>query len=159
MRAGALGTAGCALLITTAGILPAGCAYHRLVVPEPIPGSAVYYTRNSSAFFWGAVERREVASECQSNALSEVRVVTSVPQALATVLTLGIWMPSTVQYKCGKRPLMEGDMSAGSMSDSAEDDKAADGGPMPFTPPSSPQPTPGGAEPGTGGIATPPQGR
>lgn len=93
-----------ALLATTPLL---GCAHHRLVVPEPVPATG-YHARTSHAFFWGFSEPRIVATECSENALSEVRVVTSLPHALAATATLGLWMPLKVEYKCGKRPLQEG---------------------------------------------------
>ncbi|HYD38323.1 MAG TPA: hypothetical protein VEA60_11960 [Allosphingosinicella sp.] len=82
-----------------------GCAYHQLRVAEP-NGYGDFHSANSNAYFWGAVEETRVADKCATNLIDEVRVVTSVPQALATVLTLGIWMPATVKYKCAKRPIL-----------------------------------------------------
>ncbi|HEX6375984.1 MAG TPA: hypothetical protein VFZ91_09710 [Allosphingosinicella sp.] len=81
------------------------CAWHQLRVAEP-NGYGDFHTANSNAFFWGAVEPTKVAAKCETNLIDEVRTVTSLPQALATVLTLGIWMPATVKYKCAKRPIM-----------------------------------------------------
>ena len=89
----------------------AGCAHHRLIVPEPVPATE-YYARTTHAYAWGLIEPRSVATECHSNSLAEVRVVTSLPQAIATVATLGIWMPSRIEYKCGKRPLQEGSLDS-----------------------------------------------
>ena len=86
-----------------AAILFSGCAHHRLTVAEPNPYGD-YHQVTTHAFLWGAVERTEVASQCETNLLSEVRVLTSLAQALGTALTAGLWMPSTVQYKCAKRP-------------------------------------------------------
>jgi hypothetical protein len=82
-----------------------GCAWHNLRSAEP-NGYGDFHTVHSDAFFWGAVEKTTVADKCATNVIDEVRVVTSLPQALATVLTLGIWMPATVKYKCAKRPVM-----------------------------------------------------
>jgi hypothetical protein len=82
-----------------------GCAYHQLRVAEP-NGYGDFQTVHSNAFFWGAVEETKVADKCATNVIDEVRTVTSLPQALATVLTLGIWMPATVKYKCAKRPIL-----------------------------------------------------
>lgn len=81
------------------------CAYHQLRVTEP-NGYGDFQTVHNNAFFWGAVEETKVADKCATNVIDEVRVVTSLPQALATALTLGIWMPATIKYKCGKRPIL-----------------------------------------------------
>ena len=81
------------------------CAYHQLRVAEP-NGYGDFHSANTNAYFWGALEETKVADKCATNLIDEVRVRTSVPQALATVLTLGIWMPATVKYKCAKRPIL-----------------------------------------------------
>lgn len=95
------------------------CAQHRLIVPEPVPATD-YYARTTHAFAWGLVEPRTVATECRSNVLDEVRVVTSLPLAIASVATLGIWMPSRVEYKCGKRGVEEGSLESGAIAPARE---------------------------------------
>lgn len=85
-----------------------GCAYHRLVTREPNPGDQFYHRVHSSALAWGAIEQQKVADKCETSLLSEVRVQTSLAQALASVLTLGFWQPSTVEYRCAKNPTGEG---------------------------------------------------
>jgi hypothetical protein len=81
-----------------------GEARHQLTVDEPEP-SGNYVRVKSHAYFWGLyVPKAIVARECVSDALDEVCVMTSLPQALATVLTLGIWMPATIEYKCRASP-------------------------------------------------------
>ena len=85
-----------------ASLLLSGCAMHRLVVANPNPtGEPV--TVDSSAFGFGALERRTVA-DCPTNLLDEVRVHQNLGQALATVLTLGLWMPARIEYRCAKVP-------------------------------------------------------
>ena len=81
------------------------CAHHNLRAVEP-NGYGDFHKVNTNAFFWGAVEETKLADKCATNVIDEVRTVTSLPQALATVLTLGIWMPAKVEYKCAKRPIL-----------------------------------------------------
>jgi hypothetical protein len=82
--------------------LLAGCAQHRLIVAHPNPtGEPV--TVSSNAFGLGTLERRTVA-DCPTNLLDEVRVHQNLGQALATVLTLGLWMPIRIEYRCAKVP-------------------------------------------------------
>lgn len=86
--------------------LLAGCAQHRLIVAHPNPtGEPV--TVSSNAFGLGALERRTVA-DCPTNLLDEVRVHQNLGQALATVLTLGLWMPIRIEYRCAKVPTAVG---------------------------------------------------
>lgn len=105
------------------------CAYHQLRVAEP-NGYGDFQTVHSNAYFWGAVEKTAVADKCATNVIDEVRVVTSLPQALATALTLGLWMPATIKYKCAKRPILpdedEGD-GAGQPSGEAHDGERSQG--------------------------------
>lgn len=83
-----------------------GCAQHRLIVPQPNPTGAPI-TVNSDAFAFGTVQRRTVV-KCDTNIIDEVRVHQNLGQALVTVLTLGIYMPSTIEYMCGNIPNAEG---------------------------------------------------
>jgi hypothetical protein len=79
-----------------------GCAEHRLIVQRPNPTGAPK-TVQSNAFAFGAVQRRSVAA-CDTNLIDEVRVHQSFGQALATVLTLGLYMPTKIEYVCANVP-------------------------------------------------------
>lgn len=95
MRHKVLAVAGAAVL--------AGCAQHRLVVPRPDPiGQPV--TVQSDAFFFGVKQPRKVA-KCPTNLMAEVRVHQNLLQALATVVTLGLWQPARLEYRCAKIPV------------------------------------------------------
>lgn len=96
-----------ALSIIAVLTLLSGCAQHRLIVPRPNPTGAPI-TVNSAAIAFGTVQKRNVA-KCDTNILDEVRVHQNLGQALATVLTLGIYMPTTIEYVCGNVPSPEGD--------------------------------------------------
>lgn len=90
--------------LVLAALLIQACAYHRLAVPIPNPPDQTYHAVNSSAFGWGAIEQQRVASACETNLLSEVRVKTSFWQALGNVVTLGLWQPARIEYRCSKLP-------------------------------------------------------
>jgi len=83
--------------------LIAGCAQHRLIVPNPNPEAYRPPIVHSNAFGLGAVQRRNVA-QCPSNLIDEVRVHQNLGQSLASVLTFGLWMPTTIEYRCAKVP-------------------------------------------------------
>lgn len=95
----------CALLALS-GLTLSGCAEHRLVVqrPNPQPGPT---TVESAAIGWGASQKRNVA-DCKSSIIDEVRVKQNVGQALVSVLTLGFYMPTTIEYVCGNVPSAPG---------------------------------------------------
>ena len=84
-----------------------GCARYRVVVPEPTPATD-YRAETMHAYFWGAIEDTQPTDNCDANAIDEVRVQHTVPNILATVLTLGIWMPLKVEWKCAKRAQGDG---------------------------------------------------
>lgn len=87
-------------LLCAVFLLLSGCATHRLIVEHPNPTGASE-TVSSSAFGWGAVQRRTVA-KCDTSIIDEVRIRQNFGQALATVLTFGAWMPTSIEYRCGK---------------------------------------------------------
>jgi len=95
-----------ALLLALLIALP-GCARYRVAAPEPTPGTE-YERRTMHAFLWGAIEDTEPATNCVENAMDEVRVQQTLPNVLATVLTLGVWMPLEVEWRCAKRRPGEG---------------------------------------------------
>ena len=89
-------------LFVACAMMLAGCAQHRLVVARPdLTGQPVKV--DSNAIGWAAKQRRTVA-ECPTNLLGEVRVHQNILQAAATLLTLGLWMPTKLEYRCAKVP-------------------------------------------------------
>ena len=91
-------------------LLLQGCAYHRLVVRNPDPADQYYHPVQSTALGWGAVQQQSVATQCETSLLSEVRVRTSLGDALLSVLTLGFVQPSRIEYRCAKKPAEEGEI-------------------------------------------------
>lgn len=87
-----------------------GCAYHRLSTLVPNPADQTYHPVDSSALAWGALEQQRVADKCPNSLLAEVRVRTSFVESLATVLTLGFWQPSHIEYRCSKAPTGVGEI-------------------------------------------------
>lgn len=69
-------------------------------------GSEVSH-QNVNFFFWGAIQspKRIVTPICDSlgsNGMAEVTVKNNFGYSLLTVVTLGIWSPARVEWKCGK---------------------------------------------------------
>ncbi len=90
------------LILIACIVTLAGCAEHRLVVRTPNPGTPPT-TVESAAIGWGASQKRTVVN-CESNIIDEVRVKQNVGQALVSLLTLGFYMPTTIEYICGNVP-------------------------------------------------------
>lgn len=93
-------------MIAPAALLLSACAEHRLVVARPNPTGPPIGV-NSNAYAFGTVQPRTVAN-CDTNIIDEVRVKQNLGQALLTVLTLGIYMPTRMEYICGNVPSPEG---------------------------------------------------
>ncbi|UOE48530.1 Bor family protein [Mucilaginibacter sp. SMC90] len=75
-------------------------------------GSEVSH-QNVNFFFWGAIQspKRIVTPVCDSlgsNGMAEVTVKNNFGYSLLTVVTLGIWSPARVEWKCGKPCAKEG---------------------------------------------------
>ena len=98
------------LPLLAALMLLESCAYHRLAVKNPNPADQTYHPVNSTALAFGAAEELKIAEKCETDLLAEVRVRTSLGQALITVLTLGFVQPSRVEYRCSKAPTAKGEI-------------------------------------------------
>lgn len=63
--------------------------------------------QNVNFFFWGLVQKpaRITTPVCDSlnvNGMAEVTVKNNFGYSLITVVTLGIWSPTRLEWKCGK---------------------------------------------------------
>ena len=79
------------------------CAHYRLCGPKE-NCETDYKERTFHTYFWGGLQANEVAENCISNALEEVVVTKNLWHNFATVLTLGIWNPIEIKWKCRKEP-------------------------------------------------------
>ncbi len=92
--------AACILIII---IFFQGCYSYRVVVPNsnPVVDSG---SKTVNSFFWGLLNNPQqiVAQECsKSNSIDEVKFSTNLGYSLISIVTLGIWMPVDVEWKCG----------------------------------------------------------
>jgi hypothetical protein len=95
-------------------VLCTGCYHYYVAAPRFDPADE-WHSRTINSYAWGLVNKPQMAlaHECDdSNALDQVRVTTNLGTTLATVLTLGLWSPLRVEYKCGKRTQPPGTISA-----------------------------------------------
>jgi Bor protein len=87
-------------------ILFSSCYSYR-VATHAQAGSELSKPVTAHAFFWGLVQKpaqihTPVCDSLQVNGMSEVTVKTNFGYALITVVTLGIWSPVKVQWRCSK---------------------------------------------------------
>lgn len=86
------------------------CAEYRISVPDSDPiqlegQDSPYVERSMNAYLWGSfLDPQLVAAECQGQGINDVVVDRAYYQDLISVVTLGIWMPFDVRFRC-KAPL------------------------------------------------------
>ena len=78
----------------------AGCASHQVRTPDSDPLEQTYESRMVHAYLWGAIlDPQVVAADCDDG-LNDVIVEDNFLYDLAGVVTLGLWMPGEVRYRC-----------------------------------------------------------
>lgn len=94
-----------------AGVLALqACAEYRVSVPDSDPiqlegQESEYVERTMDAYLWGGIlDPQVVAADCQGEGINDIVVHRTWQQDLISVLTLGIWMPADVRYRCKAPP-------------------------------------------------------
>ena len=79
----------------------AGCAQYRITVPDSDPTDIQYRDARMHAYLWGSIMSPLVESaECEGEGINDVIVIDHLGYDLISVLTLGIWKPISVRYRC-----------------------------------------------------------
>jgi hypothetical protein len=79
------------------------------------PGTQWSEKKRLDALFWGFVREDYIVDQCTLPdgtrvGFDEVQIETNPGYVLATVLTLGIWIPLDVSYRCAKPPGLSGSL-------------------------------------------------
>ena len=79
------------------------------------PGTQWSEKRRLNALFWGLVREDYIVDQCKLPdgtrvGFDEVQIETNLGYTIATVLTLGIWVPIDVRYRCAKPPGLSGSL-------------------------------------------------
>ncbi len=87
-----------------------GCYGYRVDVLHSDPVTEAEQ-QTAHAFFWGLLQSPQyiVAENCKSNAINDVYITTNYGYAFATVVSLGIWAPIDVEWRCAEQPSHDGD--------------------------------------------------
>jgi len=96
------------LALPLAAVLLTGCWYHRIEVSSPVTAATEYVSATYWSFAWGAWQREPQPTNCNGQALKEVRVSSNLGFALITVVTLGLVAPERIAWKCAKATPVEG---------------------------------------------------
>ena len=112
MTKGRPGAWPCRVLLVGLLLLPS-CAEYQVRVPDSDPiqlegQEDEYVEKTIHAYFWGSVlDPQAVAAECQGEGINDIVIDRSYAHDLASALTLGIWMPMDVRFRC-KAPGIDG---------------------------------------------------
>jgi hypothetical protein len=80
--------------------------------PQNMPGTE-WKTKNLNSFLWGLIRQDLPITNCRlANGvrlgIEQIRVGRTFWQALVTFLTLGIWAPARISWRCGRPPPQTG---------------------------------------------------
>ena len=95
-----------ALWLITIVLLFSSCYTYR-VATYAQAGTEVSKSVTANSFFWGLIKSpaqitTPICDSLQVNGMAEVTMKTNFGYALITVVTLGIWSPVKVEWKCSK---------------------------------------------------------
>ena len=88
------------------------CYHYRVIAPESNPLNE-YEAKTVHNLFWGMLQTRPVSppSCASSNGLHDVRVTSNLGYSVLTVVTLGIWCPMKIEWRCARPcPRSAGDL-------------------------------------------------
>jgi hypothetical protein len=101
------------------GVLSAAATYHVYQdlglgdsQPQNMPGTE-WKSKTLNSFFWGLIRQDLPITNCrlangQRLGIEEIKFGGSLLQVLATFLTLGIWAPTRVSWRCCRPPSQSG---------------------------------------------------
>ena len=75
--------------------------YHYRVAVKSQPATE-YQSVRVNSFFWGLRQKKIEIKNCENRYLQEVYVQSTLGNSIANVLTLGIWKPIIIKWKCAK---------------------------------------------------------
>ena len=96
------------VILVSALLFGQACNVYTHTTIIAVPAATPDWTKREvkDSFFWGLLQDdvKVTPEDCPSNALHTVRHTTNFGYALLTVVTLGIWTRSIIEYKCAKEP-------------------------------------------------------
>jgi hypothetical protein len=91
-------------LTLAAALAASGCYHYRVTPARSVPADDGHSTTLHS-IAWGLVQSSAERPECQGNGAAEVAAHTNLGFVLLSVVTLGIWVPLELEWKCAKDPV------------------------------------------------------
>lgn len=79
----------------------AGCAEYRLTIADSDPTDIHYQDVTMNAYFWGTLMSPQAQeAKCEGDGINDVVVVDNLGYDLVSLITLGIWKPISLRYRC-----------------------------------------------------------
>lgn len=88
------------LILLAALAFAEGCANYRLEIHDSDPTKPPYETAMLHAYLWGIWYNPQVLTAKCNDGINDVVVKRNYLYDLVSVVTLGIWMPIEVDYRC-----------------------------------------------------------
>ena len=90
------------LILITSLAIAQGCAEYQVRVPSEHPADINYQGGTMNAWFWGKWNSPQVmaAEECDITGINDVLIKRNYLNDLISVITLGIYMPIEVNFRC-----------------------------------------------------------
>ncbi len=104
----------CVAVCMTGLLLLPGCASLQITIPDSDPiqlehQDSEYVEKTMHAFFWGLVlDPQVLAAECKGQGINDVVIEHKLAHDFAGVVTLGLWMPTEVRFRCKAPPSRPG---------------------------------------------------
>lgn len=77
------------------------CASYHVETPDSDEARTPYQQKTLHAYLWGSMlDPQSLSFDCGGDGINDVFIDRSFGHDLASVLTLGIWMPIDVRYRC-----------------------------------------------------------
>ncbi len=78
-----------------------GCAKYRVTIADSDPTDIQHKEKTMHAYLWGAYKAPLVLeAECEGEGVNDVEIVDNLGYDLLSLITLGIWKPVDVRYRC-----------------------------------------------------------
>ena len=92
--------------------------------PQNVPDTEWTYVKRNS-FLWGLVRQDLLVENCRDTAgrrkgIEQIRVDRNAAEGLASILTLGLWNPVTIGWRCNK---LEGQTGTLGETDDASEER------------------------------------
>ncbi len=95
-------------------IFLSSCASFHVTIPDSDPiqlshQKDIYVEKNMHAFFWGLMlDPLLFSAECGAQGINDVVIDHNLAHSFAGVISLGLWMPTKVRFRCKAPPVRGG---------------------------------------------------